>query len=741
MNGFSACRGFSFSHGAHRFFGEYLGEFMKTRYMLSCAVAALVSSGAAVAQTQIASNGIEQVVVTAERRSQSVQNVPTTVQAFTGQALSDINAATLESLLRYTPNVTYGNNGPGQGEIFMRGLTNGFRGNQSSATIGNFPNVAIYLDDQSMQFPARNVDIYMVDMDRVEVLEGPQGTLFGGGAEAGAVRYITNKPKLERLRRQCRGQLRLHRPAAADNSAANLTLNVPIIDGQAGRPRGHLRRSSGRLYRQCAQHLHALEPGSGQSSTSASRPMAPASAPTACRPAAAGGCTLPLARAPQANNFSIAQKDFNPVDLYRAAAFSAPYQINDDWNVLIAESLENLDAEGLSVEYPVGSDFQPLKPLQVTSFSPSYDKDRYSNTAWTVNGKVGDLKAIYTGGYTDRDIHQQMDYTNYSRTARRHVLRVRRRLDRLRAPGRPTCYSPVAYWQDTIHSTHLSNELRVSTPDDWRLRAIGGAYWEQFRIYDVMNFNYKTIPACDAAPISRRAGRRAGLRRRCAHRARLDRQRSGHPQRRHRLRRGHPARLRPDRALRLGGLRHHPGCPDRHRRHALVSVPRVRGGLAVRHRHRLPECAERRIARGGMVNIDAAHDRKTYSGFKSRGNLTWHITPDIMAYYTFSQGFRPGGFNRSSGAVAPGAGGVNSIQQAQRLRPDFLNNHEIGMKGTFLDHRLQVNLSAYLMQWNNVQFLFFNPPYLGNTTFGVNGPDYHVKGVEAQFAAAADRRA
>ncbi len=57
------------------------------------------------------------------------------------------------------------------------------------------------------------------------------------------------------------------------------------------------------------------------------------------------------------------------------------------------------------------------------------------------------------------------------------------------------------------------------------------------------------------------------------------------------------------------------------------------------------------------------------------------------------------------------------------------------MKGTFLDNRLQVNLSAYLMQWNNVQFLFFNPPYLGNTTFGLNGPNYHVKGMEAQFQA------
>ena len=83
------------------------------------------------------------------------------------------------------------------GNIYMRGLSAGNNGNQSTATFASFPNVAVYLDDQSMQFPARNLDVYMVDMERIEVLEGPQGTLFGGGAEAGVIRYITNKPKLD----------------------------------------------------------------------------------------------------------------------------------------------------------------------------------------------------------------------------------------------------------------------------------------------------------------------------------------------------------------------------------------------------------------------------------------------------------------------------------------------------------------------------------------------------------------
>src|SRR5579871_6038963 len=209
---------------------------MKSRYLISCAVAALVSGATSAQAQQVAANTtaaatattIENVVVSADRRDESVQEVPNTVQAFTGQTLQDENVLTLDSLLRYTPNITYGNNGPGQGEIIMRGLSNGFRGNQSSGTIANFPNVAIYLDDQSMQFPGRNVDIYMVDMDRVEVLEGPQGTLFGGGAEAGALRYITNKPKLDAFSAKAEASYGFTE-SGADNSSANLMVNIPVI--------------------------------------------------------------------------------------------------------------------------------------------------------------------------------------------------------------------------------------------------------------------------------------------------------------------------------------------------------------------------------------------------------------------------------------------------------------------------------------------------------------------------------
>ena len=174
------------------------------------------------------SSGVGDIVVTAQRRSESVQKVPMTIQALTGRTLSVLNITNVDSLLKYTPNVSYGTNGAGQGEIYMRGLSAGFRGNQSSATVGNFPNVAIYLDDQSMQFPGRNVDIYMADMDRVEVLEGPQGTLFGGSAEAGAIRYITNKPNLSAFSGNVEASAGLT-DGGGPNGSLQATINAPII--------------------------------------------------------------------------------------------------------------------------------------------------------------------------------------------------------------------------------------------------------------------------------------------------------------------------------------------------------------------------------------------------------------------------------------------------------------------------------------------------------------------------------
>ena len=307
-----------------------------------------------------------EIVVTAQRRNESIQNVPMTLQALSGDALSKLNVTTFSDLLKYTPNVTFGSNGPGQGAIFMRGLSAGFAGNQSSGTIAPFPNVALYLDDQSMQFPARNADIYMADMERVEVLEGPQGTLFGGGAQAGAVRYITNKPNLEKYQGKIEGSFG-GTAGGAPNAAFNATINVPLVsDTLAIRATVYDDHHGGYIDNVYSNFTRqASDPGS----------VSYGFIPTATNQANAG----------QYNNASQVKKNYNPVD-YLGGRVSLKWQVTPDWDLLVSESYQQVNAEGTFASLPTGSDFQKLGALQTTTFSPSWNDDTYWNTAWTVNG-------------------------------------------------------------------------------------------------------------------------------------------------------------------------------------------------------------------------------------------------------------------------------------------------------------------------------------------------------------------
>ncbi|PMX43589.1 TonB-dependent receptor plug domain-containing protein, partial [Pseudomonas sp. MPR-R2A6] len=91
--------------------------------------------------------------------------------ALTAQSLAQLNISTFDDYLKFLPNVTSASNGPGQSEVFMRGLSAGSQASQGSASTGLWPNVAIYLDNQSGQMPNRNLDVYAADLNRIEVLE------------------------------------------------------------------------------------------------------------------------------------------------------------------------------------------------------------------------------------------------------------------------------------------------------------------------------------------------------------------------------------------------------------------------------------------------------------------------------------------------------------------------------------------------------------------------------------------
>jgi len=677
--------------------------------------------------------GIEEVVVTAQRRNESVQDVPMTVQAFTGERLREQNITTLEDLIKYTPNIAFANNGPGQGNIYMRGLSTGFAGNQSSATVGSFPNVAIYLDDQSMQFPSRNVDIYMIDMERVEVLEGPQGTLFGGGAEAGALRYITNKPKLNQYEANAEGAYSF--TAGGDpNTSLNATINLPLVkDRLALRVSIYDERQGGYLNNVPSTFTRSNN-DLGIASYWNIRPNTSGICPNGKPAGTAGYCNL--ANTPIANNASVAGTAENPTT-YTGGRAAIKAQLTDDWDLLVTESLSNLDAQGLDAMFPVGSEFQTLKPLQVTFFSPTYDHDRWHSTAWTLNGQIGDIQAVYTGSYMSRHIEQQMDYTNYTRTAS-GIYYECTGAGTGWGNGTPVCYSPVGYWHDTVNSDHWTEELRASTPSSWRVRGIAGAFWEDFLIEDVMNFNYKTIPSCSSGNLASALA-------------------------------GGPACVA-NVGTYAGSTANNPGVrgdntafgEDTRRGYSqtalfasadfdiIPQVLTVTGGTRFyrydefekgsQYETDQPNCLDVPngqcvLPAGGNFSIDAEHDKKHYQGFRSRGNITWKVRPDLLTYFTFSQGFRPGAFNRSPRSVFKDANGNPQFTSPNGYAPDRLTNYEIGVKSDLFDKKLQLNLSGYYMQWNNVQQFLYLPAFNLNTTVGLNGPDYDIKGLEAQLIA------
>jgi outer membrane receptor protein involved in Fe transport len=304
----------------------------------------------------------------------------------------------------------------------------------------------------------------------------------------------------------------------------------------------------------------------------------------------------------------------------------------------------------------------------------------------------------------------------------------------------PTCYSAATDWHDYTRNTHLTQELRVSTPDDWQIRGLLGAFYEDFKIYDNMDFNYKTDPSCNATNLAA-SNAANGLGAPCVANvetavgatATEPGQRGDSTAFGEDLQRGYKQTalfgsfdydLIPKVLTLTGGTRwyHYDEFETGSEYFTSTSCANVPN-----------PCANPPAGK----NLDKIGLKKTFNGFKSRGNLTWHVTDDVMVYGTYSQGYRPGGFNRETGLskVATGPDGVKQLFKPSSYNPDTLTNYEVGVKSEWLDHRVQVNVSAYHMKWGNVQIPLFNPNALGNTTFLTNGPDYRINGLELQVVA------
>ncbi len=131
-----------------------------------------------------------------------------------------------------------------------------------------------------------------------------------------------------------------------------------------------------------------------------------------------------------------------------------------------------------------------------------------------------------------------------------------------------------------------------------------------------------------------------------------------------------------------------------------------------------------------------APNRTTPSGNRARGNLSWHVTDHDLLYYTWSQSFRAGQFNRTTSCHLPDAHGIDQFCVPSFTVPDNVTNNEVGWKTEWFDQRVQFNGAIYQEVWSNAQTGFFDPQGgLGNLAFATNGPSYRVRGVEPSIIA------
>jgi iron complex outermembrane receptor protein len=695
---------------------------LKPHTKLSCAICSILGiqgSTAALAADTTAENSeaLAEVVVTAQRRVENIQNVPITIQAMTAETLAELNVQNLDDFIRYLPNVTQATNGPSQGEIFMRGLSVGAGGGQGGGTTGAFPAVAIYLDEQSGQLPGRNLDVYAADLERIEVLEGPQGTLFGGGALSGVLRYITNKPKLNVTEASVDAGYGI---TAHGDPNSNLTavLNLPLIaDTLAMRAVIYNDRQGGYINNVASTFTRA---------------------PTDLGIARYNSGVVPTNSVSISNN-SLVANAINPLT-YTGFRLSAMLKINEDWDALVTQSYQNMDSQGVFYEMPFGTEGasltpngapiggQPLPPLSVTLFNPSYDKDKFENTALVVNGKIGDLKLVYSGAYLVRNVSQVQDYTNYARGVFGYYYQC---AGYSKDPSTGQCYTPSTTWREDERNTHQSHELRLITPENKRLRGSIGVYWENYQITDHTQWSYVTVPICSPTglnnncylPIQPWPGSPAytpnpatGF---------FDDFQRGYKQMAEFA--SVEFDLIPKTLTLTGGVRHF--------KYDDKEIGGDVGSFYCKQFAPTTYFGPCLAPYGTNVTIRAPN-RSTPSGTRARGNLSWHVTDHDLLYYTWSQGFRAGAFNRTTSCHLPGPDGVAQYCVPAFTVPDNVTNNEVGWKTEWFDQRVQFNGAVYQEIWSNAQTGFFDPQGgLGNLAFATNGPSYRVRGVEPSIVA------
>ena len=528
------------------------------------------------------------VTVTAQKRTENLQKVPISINVLATDQLEALHVQSFNDYVKYLPSVTFQQGGggiatgPGFASIYMRGVASGGNTNHS----GSQPSVGVYLDDQPVTTIQGPLDIHMYDIARIEVLAGPQGTLYGASAEAGALRIITNKPDPSGFAANYTVSTDKVAHGGIGDTFEGM-LNIPISSNAAVRLVGWHEHDAGYIDNQAGTRTF---PVSGITVSNADN----------CTPSATLQC------------FGHARNHYNDVNTNGARA-ALKVDLNDDWSISPTLMGQQTISHGTFASDPSVGD------LAVTHFYPERVNDRWWQGALTVQGKIGNFDLTYAYAHLKRNQEEATDYNDYSFW-----------YDTLLSYGAyihdnsGALINPSEFITDRDHYTNSSHELRIASPSDDRLRLVAGAFWQKQK-HDIMQ-DYQINDLASSLSI-------AGW----PNTIWLTKQ----------MRYDHDESVFgelsydfiPDVLTGTVGGRYF------RTRNNLYGFYGFSKGFSPNSSYGEAGCISATPFEGAPC-LDFNKQVKE-SGSLGKANLTWNISPTKMIYLTRSEGFRPGGVNRA----------------------------------------------------------------------------------------------
>lgn len=395
----------------------------RTTIWTSVLLGTTMLSGMAFAQ-EPADNMVGEIIVTAQKRDENLQDVPVSLQALGGEKLDELQVSDFGDFVKFLPSVSTASAAPGFGSVYMRGVASGGDGNHS----GSLPSVGVYLDEQPITTIQGALDIHVYDIQRVEALAGPQGTLYGASSQAGTIRIITNKPDTSGFSGAF--DVEANTVSSGDQGySAEGYVNIPFSDRAAVRLVGWYVHDAGYI----------------------DNVLTPRFYPT-------WGGTI--------TNAQYVEENYNDVDTIGARA-ALKVDLNEDWSITPSIMGQSQKSNGNFSFNPDTGD------LQIARYRPESADDRWYQAALTVEGKLGGLDVLYAGSYLKRDVDSESDYSDYSFFY-------------------DTLFGYGAYWVDDLGNpidptqyikakdgyTKESHEIRVASPSEHRLRFVAGLFYQ-----------------------------------------------------------------------------------------------------------------------------------------------------------------------------------------------------------------------------------------------------------------------